>query len=177
MDTKTLHPKALQTRFIYPFFFKPKSVCEAVNALTTLKQKGRKGEVAVWESTSEVPELYHQEMLSSAQRFLFADENVSDCRYLRLNDNRANAWFRNKIHVSVPRNNIDDFTATLISKTGIELFLSPFGVGILSIAFEVNLPDVDTVGNIESYKLYNYYLSQMRKGTEPSLSLPQHLHI
>lgn len=172
MDTKTLHPKALQTRFIYPFFFKPKSVCEAVNALTTLKQKGRKGEVAVWESTSEVPELYHQEMLSSAQRFLFADENVSDCRYLRLNDNRANAWFRNKIHVSVPRNNIDDFTATLISKTGIELFLSPFGVGILSIAFEVNLPDVDTVGNIESYKLYNYYLSQMRKGTEPSLSLP-----
>ncbi|MGY0578625.1 MAG: hypothetical protein ACW7DR_11420 [Paraglaciecola chathamensis] len=172
MDTKILHPKALQTRLIYPFFFKPKSVCEAVSALTGLKQEGRKGEIAVWESTSEVPELYHQEMFSSAQRFLFADENISDCRYLRLNDNRANAWFRNKIHISVPRNNIDDFTVTLLPKTGVELFLSPFGVGILSLAFEVNLPDVDTVDNIESYKLYNYYLSQMRKGTEPSLSLP-----
>jgi hypothetical protein len=33
MDTKDLYPMALQTRLIYPFFFKPQSIPEALKAL------------------------------------------------------------------------------------------------------------------------------------------------
>jgi len=178
MNNKNSHPKALQTRLIYPFFYKEKSIPEAIDALCKLTQESRKGAVAVWEKVDAVPELYRQEVFSAAQRFLFADEDCKDCRYLRLNDNRANAWFGKNINVTIPVKKVENFTVKLAPKMGIELFLSPFGVGVLSIALEVNLPD--KLDSLEEYKLYNYYLSQLRREqTAPIFSLPaipaQHL--
>lgn len=182
MNNKDLYPKALQTRLIYPFFYKEKSISDAVEALCQLTQKGRNGEVAVWERVDSVPELYQQEIFSAAQRFLFANEDCNDCRYLRLNDNRANAWFGKAINVSIPVNTINNFTVKLAPKMGVELFLSPFGVGLLSIALEVNLPaGAEGFKSLDEYKLYNYYLSQLRREqTAPIFSLPaipaQHLN-
>ena len=178
MNNKSLYPKALQTRLIYPFFYKEKSISDAIQVLCELKQEGRKGAVAVWEKIDAVPELYRQEVFSAAQRFLFADEDCEDCRYLRLNDNRANAWFGKAINVSIPVKEVEDFTVKLAPKMGVELFLSPFGVGILSIALEVNLSD--ELDSLNEYKYYNYYLSQLRREqTAPVFSLPaiptQHL--
>ena len=168
MDTKDLYPTALQTRLIYPFFFKQRSMQQAVDALSQLKQKGRRGDVDVWEVMKKVPELYRQEVFSPAQRFLFADEDCDDCRYLRLNSGRANAWFKNHINVLLPINKKKNFSVKFSPKTGVELFLSPFGVGILSIALEVQLPDASTVDSLDEYKVFNYYLAQMRrKNTAP----------
>ena len=167
MDINTLKPIALQTRLIYPFFFKPHSLPEALEALMALSQKRDRGErerqVAVWELLDKVPELYKQELMSPAKRFLFANDDCSDCRYLRLSHECANAWFKNRINVLLPVNNKKVSSVKLLPKTGVELFLSPFGVGILSLGFEVLLPDAKIMDGLDDYKVFNYYLAQLRR--------------
>lgn len=150
------HPKSLHSRLIYPFYFNEKHYSEAISSLLELRQLHKDEHKAahnIWEEISTVPEFYKQEFLQTGQRFLFPNGG-----YLRVTEGRANAWFRNKIKVTVPTSR-DDFYIKL-AKFGIELFISPFGVGLLSIGIEVILPDNSTIKSINSYKQYNYALSQ-----------------
>ena len=163
----------LHTRLLYPFFLQPRCTEQAVEALVTLTHHDRQ----VWYRYRPAPHHYYQrDMLGNVQDFLF-DQETGGCRYLKVNDATLNAWFHNWLLVRCPQR--EDFTAQVPGGPGIELFISPYGVGVLSITLLVGaklLTDDNHYTRVPlepgDVQQFNYQVAQMRRATRPSLLLP-----
>ena len=147
--------KALLTRFLCPFFFHRHSVHEALKALQDVRLEGRDSPgLALWEQ-AKPHDLYEEEVLDHVVGFLFPSPDHAGCGYLRLSGPVANRWFNNmqarlSKDVTLP--------LRLSNAARLELFLSNYGVGVLSIALEPDWHDLHLPEAIE----FNYRLSQLR---------------
>ena len=171
-----LRPKQIETRFLYPFFFSRDKAGEASNALVKATVPRREGEpISIWESC-EPPNLYREELLDHVDSFLFAN-TARGCRYLRLSNPASSRWF-NKLQAVLrePKQstgNATEHTETsdepvaqepiiwpvgLIPSTGIEVFLTNYGVGVLSLGLRPEEVEPD----FETATLFNYKLAQFR---------------
>lgn len=184
--SKILRAKEIQTRFLYPFFFDKGEAKLAYRLLSELRIKARDGQqMAVWDCSQPLA-LYEEELLDHVDRFLFRDSERG-CMYLRLANPVGSRWF-NKLEVIlselVPPNDTpvndgeqsDQFSerkrstyrVKLVALASIEVFLSNYGVGVLSMAITPNLRDLD----FESAALFNYKLSQLRPQVAARLRIP-----
>jgi hypothetical protein len=140
--------------------------------------------MTIWEC-HEPPALYREELLDHVDRFLFGDDG--QCRYLRLTGAVSNRWF-NKLQIilSEAKSSKDEavenveqidpstkreqsiYPVNLVALASIEVFLSNYGVGVLSIAITPTLRDL----SFESAALFNYKLSQLRPYVSPKLRIP-----
>jgi len=155
-------PIAQHTRFLYPFFMDRHKITEAVAALQTLTHSGRNNKThPIWEPIDKPFGFYRQEMLERVTQFLFSGQPGS-CHYLKVNPKTANIWFGEEVHSTE-----FNLKAALNKQAGIEVFLSHYGVGLLSITL-----DNKALDNFDELKRFNYRLSQGRDNKIPSLSLP-----
>jgi len=155
------------TRLLHPFLF---SRC-APNALGALLRDVSETSSfhgkPLWQAA--VPDddaLYLREMLEPARALLF-DQQPGGCRFLQVNpDALAYAFCRSHsatLKVEVPRKS-SEFSISIAPHPGIELWLSPLGFGVLSIAFEVECPIVELT-------TINYQLSQLDEKRRPRLRI------
>ncbi len=158
--SETYTPIAQHTRFLYPFFMDRNKVTEAVAALQTLTHRGRKTH-PIWEAIDKPFGFYRQEMLGRVTQFLFSGPPGS-CRYLKVNTNTAKIWFGEEVHSTE-----FNLKAALNKQAGIEVFLSHYGVGVLSITLTAQ-----ELGDFNELKRFNYRLSQGKDNKIPQLSLP-----
>ncbi len=159
-------PKEQHTRFLYPFRLEQNSVGKALKTLQTLNFVNRDNAKQVWEQVEKPSGIYQEEMLDRVTKFLFSGD-VNSCGYLRVNKKVTNIWFKQGCELF---GNIDSsITQLKMGKKsgGIELFLSHFGVGVLSITL--------TASNFDNYaalQQFNYCLSQEHKRLIAKLALP-----
>jgi hypothetical protein len=149
--------KSLHTRLLYPFFFDPNQRQAATNSLTQLqfadKPVGQtltdlhQQEHRQPDKQGVLEDFYHQDLFEPVTQFLFAQDHEATAldeereegsrpkqnpaNYLKLNPQLANTWFGNGVSVTHKQ---ECFVAKLLADPGIEVFLSPQGVGVLSIA-------------------------------------------
>ncbi|WP_295393204.1 hypothetical protein [uncultured Thiodictyon sp.] len=169
-------PKGHRLRLLLPFFFQRAAVAAAAQRLgglthETIKRVNEKEEKKTWPcwmAGEAIPQFYRDETLRNVRDFLFGvGDGPGGCGYLRVPDATANTWFKRggsfepaagsagpkagdrpaafKVHLAAP---------------GIELFLSPHGAGVLSVAFEP--PDGLDLTVLQDL---NYRLSQGRRFT------------
>ena len=181
-----LKPKEIQTRFIYPFFFNRSHAVQAYEALSHITVKARDGQpMSVWEC-GQPPALYQEELLDHVNKFLFQDTDRG-CRYLRLSSAAGSRWF-NKLHVMLAEPKLSregsdaagvgseqdkttkalTWPVSLVALAPIEIFLTNYGVGVLSIALTPKTNELD----FASTTLFNYKLSQLRSQISPRLYIP-----
>lgn len=154
--------REIQTRFLYPFFFKRQSVKEACDVLSSLTHTGKDGTpLSVWES-AQPHELYKDELLEHVARFLFQNPNTSGCGYLKLSDPVGNRWF-NKIVAQMSDGS--KIPVGLVTTAWGELFLSSYGIGILSLALTPKLESL----TLKDATDFNYRLSQLHQSTAARL--------
>lgn len=176
-DGQRFQCKEIHTRFLYPFFIQRKSVGRAAMGLVKLRCPTRSGESPVWDEVDVPHEFYRQEVIGAVRQFLFPDmddkeQALGGCRYLKVRDDRLSAWFQRGVRVKGPGD--ERFFAQIAPGAGIEIFLSPYGVGVLSIALMTTSEQCDALGNrLDDIKQFNYRLAQLtRKNTIPDLALP-----
>lgn len=173
----------LQTRFLYPFTLErkgrrkvhkegkddePTVAQDAYEALTGMSLTGRDGaSMPVWEKDALPHPLYLEELLGHVSKFLFdeAEAGQASYKYLRLHGPTANRWF-NSLEVQLTEQK--KFRLGLVTNALIEIFLTDYGACLLSISL---CPDVSSLA-LDDAKLFNYKLSQLRKGTSPHLHRP-----
>jgi len=187
-DSITPQLKELQTRFLYPFYFKWQAEEEAAQALSCLMvhrqpnaDNSPQEPMPVWQCVRrheleacsqpqthtqcvQPHEFYQEEMLQHVVAFLFPKPGDRGCAYLKLSDPVANRWF-SKTEVLLPRD--VKIPVRLVEKVGIELFLSHYGVGVLSIALTPQTPLT-----LDQAKEFNYRLSQDRRKVVAYLQTP-----
>ncbi len=165
-------PKEIHSRLLYPFYFKEKSLIEATDKLSALIAPTRREEKAVWENVGKPTHYYLQESLSVVRRFLFpAEEDSGGCHYMKVQNDQLNSWFSKKIRIEAKKGQ-EIYVCQLVAKLGIELFLSPFGVGVMSISL-AGKNDDNQKFNLDTVKQLNYRLSQFsRKDTVADFVLP-----
>jgi hypothetical protein len=148
--------KDLHTRFLGPFFFRRHSVHEAAKALLDVSLEGRDGRrLAMWECPGP-HDLYCEEVLDHVVDFLFPETETAGCRYLKLSGAVGGRWFG---HVVAQLPGDVTLPVRLVPAAGVELFLSSYGVGLLSIALA---PEREALAVPEAIE-FNYRLSQLRK--------------
>jgi hypothetical protein len=180
-----LHPKEIQTRFLYPFCFDRAKAGEASHALSEATIPARSGQaIKVWECC-EPPALYREELLDYVDKFLFQNTGRG-CRYLRVSSPASSKWF-NKLQAilveakpqtekSVQPAAASEAAASapsawpvsLVTLAAIEIFLTNYGVGVLSISLT---PDGAEL-NFENATLFNYKLAQLRPQVSARLHIP-----
>jgi hypothetical protein len=155
----------LQTRFLYPFFFRRYSVQESAKALLNVQMVGRTGQqLALWECP--VPhDLYQEEVLQHVVDFLFPGTQTAGCAYLRLTGAIGNRWFD---HLEALLPGGVQLPVRLVSSARVEIFLSSYGVGVLSMALT---PVRDHLRIPEAIE-FNYRLSQLRWGNAGKFHIP-----
>lgn len=171
-----LRPKEIQTRFLYPFFFDRDKAADASAALVKATVPRREGEpIGIWECC-EPPSLYREELLDHVYSFLFAN-TARGCRYLRVSSPASSRWFNKlqavlrkpkqaTIHAAEHTEASEEPAAQkpiiwpvgLIPSTGIEIFLTNYGVGVLSISLRPEGVELD----FDTAALFNYKLAQFR---------------
>ncbi|OUD12893.1 hypothetical protein [Thioflexithrix psekupsensis] len=143
---------SFNTRFLYSFFFEP-DIEKQKEALINASF----GKHQVWE-LGKPKDFYKQEFLEEATDFIFTEG-----QYFILNHVLNDQWL-NELEVTL--NGKPLFKAKASPHDKIELFLSPQGIGVLSIPLQA-----DNVSDFDAIKRFNYQLSQAPYKT-PSLSLP-----
>jgi hypothetical protein len=172
-------PREIHTRFLYPFFFERSQSRRAQEVLTAASIEARDGQRAgIWECASP-PALYKEELLDHVAQYLFGETERS-CRYLRLSAAASSRWF-NKAQVVIyearateARGGADEkskaveWPVSLSPLAGVEVFLTDYGVGVLSVSLTPRLSELD----YDSAMLFNYKLSQLRPQVSASLRIP-----
>ncbi len=166
-----LQPKEVVTRFIFPFFFEREKAKEASDELLRATITGRAGKQSkIWECC-EVPRLYREELLKNVRDFLFIGQGPRVCRYLRATSGACDKWFKdvraNLIteedqekarRMNRPVAPIVKWPVIVAPLAGIEIFLTNYGVGLLSIALTPHhIPK-----ELDITILFNYKLVQSR---------------
>jgi hypothetical protein len=158
----------LHTRFLYRFFFDHWAVQRACATLESVTVPRRDGSpVLLWEP-AKPHVLYREELLDHVVRFLFDRPLPTDppgCGYLRLVDPIANRWF-GRVETQIHGGTTVRLRSSTPAQT--ELFLSDYGVGVLSIALALERDAL----TMETAAAFNYSLSQMRERTETPLYIP-----
>ena len=158
-------PQMVQTRFLYPFFLRRGATEGACEALLAAEAPMRKGLQKVWE-VGEVHPLYREELLDHVADFLFPERHrPGGSRYLRLAEAFGNHWF--KYTVAVPKGG-RSIPVHLAPLAGVELFLTGYGVGVLSIALACAGAELDR----DVVEDLNYRLAQVRPQTAARLRSP-----
>ncbi len=155
--------RELQTRFLYPFFFQLgiKTAPEALLKETFASRDGKTR--PLWQR--EKPHvLYRDELLGHVEDFLFDRE----CSYLKMSEVAANLWFDECEIPAGKGATADRLPVKLIAGPRIEIFLSPMGVGILSIALALGGSQI----TLRQAADFNYHLSQFRR--HPALLHKRH---
>lgn len=159
-------PREQHSRFLYPFWLERDSVNATLASLQQLKFSSRNNNKQIWEQVDTPSGVYRQEMLERVTQFLFFS-NVGSCSYLRVNKEVANIWFgKEVIELKSGSDSLVTQLKTEDKSGGIELFLSHFGVGILSITLSASQFE-----NYNTLKQFNYRLSQGREQLAPQLAL------
>jgi hypothetical protein len=154
--------KELTTRFLYPFFFNRRAVEDARADLSSLTLCGR---TDVWQRT-QAPETYKDEVHRHVAEYLFPDKDGSGkCAYLKVSGDILNTLFQ---HAEVQWGKKQAIKIAPVWDVGIELFLAPFGVGVLSLAFRPTASTLDTAVATD----FNYRLAQLRRKGGAHLRLP-----
>jgi hypothetical protein len=156
-------PTELHTRFLYPFFFDRDRAEPAAAALTAATIGGHK---AVW-GRAGPPGLYADEMLEHVTAFLFSDaeSNKSGPRYLRVTNQRTNSFFHGTVVQLVRDSHMGIVPAW---EMGIELFLTPQGIGILSVTLTADCPRLDFAAAAS----FNYRLSLLNPKVRARIGIP-----
>ncbi|HEV7892044.1 MAG TPA: hypothetical protein VGP08_15470 [Pyrinomonadaceae bacterium] len=172
-------PKEIHTRFLYPFFFERSQSRRAQEVLTAASIGARDGQRAgIWECAPP-PALYREELLDHVAQYLFGETERS-CRYLRLSAAASSRWF-NKAHVVIyearaaeaqggadEKSEGVEWPVSLSPLAGVEVFLTDYGVGVLSVALTPKLSEL----NDDRAMLFNYKLSQLRPQVSARLRIP-----
>lgn len=149
--------KELQTRFLYPFFFDRQCVKEATEALLNESVGLNLGTLdSVWLRPDQRYHLYEDELLQHVADFLFGDPALAGCGYLVISDLANNAWFGN---IEVELATGKRIGVRLVAGIRIEIFLSPQGIGVLSLALA---PEQDEL-SLDEVTNFNYLLGQFRR--------------
>jgi hypothetical protein len=155
-------------RVLHPFAFTEKSVVGATRALAEDSLPAGDKTVKVWDipegaSESIHPALYTHELLTQAKSFLFGGQiDRADFAYLRLQPELANHMLR---RLSMQKPNLK-FGLQPIA--GVELFLSNFGVGLLSISFKL----LGTPNTLHDLQGLAFSLSRGHEYSMPWLRIP-----
>jgi hypothetical protein len=152
-----------QSRFLFPFFYQRHAAREAGAALRAMKaptQPGKDPRI-VWEC-AEPSHAYRDELFDHVVRYLFANPEAAGCSYLRANKVLTGAWFSGAI--------LDDLKLPLRlgGDAAVEVFLSPEGVGVLSITLAPAKQEL----SLTEASAFNYRLAQFRRHDVGRLRLP-----
>jgi hypothetical protein len=148
-----------QTRFLYPFSFNRHLLPQAAAALQQDNfRRGNRKPHRIWKASAP-PKGYREELLDRVSNYLFLSPHGGGCVYLQANE-VTSTWFR---HTTLQVQDGKTLTVRMAPGPSLELFLSPQGVGVLSLALVGDLGD-RTPGTAQ---LFNYALSRLAR-TEPS---------
>jgi len=150
-------------RLLYPFWIEPGNLDKAVRALSLQHHAGHKREFKTWQEATRIPELYREEILPLVSQVLFGIRSGAN-RYLRVDSETVNHWFPpggvfepRPTEAESAEHSAKPAYALLPAGEGIELFLTPLGVGVLSLTFECA-----ELGHLKQVQAFNYRLSQLR---------------
>lgn len=156
----------LQTRFLYPFYFESSGLDAAVAALLQSLPLGRE---KVWGRT-DASKVYVEEALDHAADFLFSEKHPAGCRYLKVSDSATRSWFHD---ASIRLGDGRAQPIELIPQTQVELFLSQFGVGVLSIGLTPFVSSQKEITSIDPRVAvdFNYRLAQLQPWSAAKIHL------
>lgn len=159
--------KSLETRFLYPFFYQPHRIKEATAALRSALVAGRSG---VW-TCADARGLYKEEVLDHVTDFLFASDERTGCRYLRVADDAVQGWFRGTKLLLKDGNGMP---VNPVPEVKVELFLSDYGVGVFSLALTPDPPDHALRSGLDQGDAltFNYKLAQFQRWSAASVHVP-----
>jgi hypothetical protein len=157
----------LQTRFLFSFFLADHCVKEATDVLVGSRPLGKAG---VWECAAP-RDAYQEEALDHVTDFLFSVNHPAGCGYLKVSETVASSWFHGaKILLGDGRT----VPIGLVRKTQVELFLSHYGVGVLSITLTPFPPrrgeriTLEPMAAVE----FNYRLVQLQPWSAARIRIP-----
>jgi len=154
----------VQTRFLYPFLFKSNHSEEMVSVLAELVHRGQR----VWDCAAP-PDLYSGDLLENVSDYLFP-ENGTGCSFLKVPHRFLNSWFRSGIPMQTAKGRM---LTPAVSCSAIELFLSPYGAGVLSLTLIPSLVKPEGQGfDQDDVKEVNYRGSQLRSRNRPTFTIP-----
>ena len=118
----------LQSRFLFPFFFDRLRAKEASEAL----KRSDAGGAAARLGMAQTPRgAYTEEVLGHAAEFPpFPQGDAAGCSYLRATDTATQPWFQ---EAPSPDGGGASLPVSLVHGVGLELFLTDYGVGVLSL--------------------------------------------
>lgn len=164
-------------RLLYPFWIDAGNLDKAVRALSLQHHAGRKREFKTWQEAGRTPDLYREEILPLVTQVLFGIRSGAN-RYLCVDKETLNHWFprdgvfeshasgqdleKTQVHAEQPPAH-----PLIPAGEGIELFLSPHGVGLLALTFDCAQP-----GDLKYLQTFNYRLSQLREHTVWQYRIP-----
>ena len=110
-------------------------------------------------------ELYKEELLDHVTEFLFPSGDQIGCRYLKVSESATQSWFQD---TKVLLSDGGELPVSLIPGVQIEVFLSNYGIGILSLAL---MPvrhhrSPDSVLNLDGALNFNYRLASYSHGPQ-----------
>jgi hypothetical protein len=203
-DQQAPQAQEIHTRFLFPFLFERGKNEDMVKSLQGLRieveKNGAKQAIPVWQSYDELQALakahnkartrqpdqgdndksplralfdrYSEELTQTVSEFLFPGGGAPSCHYLRIEE-QAQRWFRNYVTVAFGGQTL--FAARLDAPR-VEVFLSCFGAGVLSISLRAKAKDWPERGAgipLQELKHFNYRLAQMRRPkTLATLGIP-----
>jgi hypothetical protein len=156
--------KDFQTRFLFPFSYRRNAAAEAtaaLRAMTAATQQGREA-LPLWEQVTLPADLSHQgagfrlytdELFAHVIQFLFGKPEDGDCGYLRANKVVTGAWFNGMVVANT------GLPVRLAGDASVEVFLSPQGVGVLSVTLAPRKAGL-SLGEAADF---NYHLAQFRR--------------
>lgn len=154
-------------RLLYPFWLEVGQLDGPTEALCQLRHRGRKqAEKTTWQEAN-VPTLYREEILPLVADVLFGGRQGTH-RYLRIDGETLNYWFPRDglLAESVQTEEAGQAYPLKPAGEGIELFLSPHGVGLLSLSFQCRL------GGLKYLQACTHRLSQLRSPTAYRYHVP-----
>lgn len=144
------------TRFLMPFEFAAGNLAEITKAFESSKL-GSQG--VVWERAA-LPSSYREEMLAPLLRMIDSDVSKNGSgAYLRFTDSALNWLYHDSVAILSKSCSLP---LKPVWSAGIELFLFDGGIGILSVALQVDDDSLDVANTLD----FNYRLAQSgRKAT------------
>ncbi len=148
-------------RLLYPFWIDSGNLDKAVRALALQHHAGKEREFKTWREAGRIPDLYREEILPLVAQVLFGIRSGAN-RYLCFDRETLDSWFpKDGLFESRPaephqETRQDPAYALVPAGEGIELFLSPHGVGLLVLTFNCGKP-----ADLKGLQAFNHRLSQL----------------